>query len=128
MDDTGIAAVNRAHLGEDRPTDVISFSYDPLPGETARSGEILVNVEQACREGRRRGGASRELALYVVHGCLHLAGETDDTPAARARMRRHERAWLAKARAAGMTEELFEQKVKRRVEGRGSRERGFPRD
>ena len=110
MDDAGITAVNRAHLGHDRPTDVISFSYDPLPGETARSGEVLVNLEQARREGRRRSGPSRELALYIVHGCLHLAGETDDTPAARARMRRHERAWIEKARAAGLTEDLFERK------------------
>lgn len=95
-DDAGITAVNRTCFGTDRPTDVISFSYDPLPGEpeNVRTGEIIVNMERAMTEGDKRGGAGRELALYIAHGCDHLTGARDDTPAQRARMRQRETAWL----------------------------------
>ncbi|MEQ1893563.1 MAG: rRNA maturation RNAse YbeY, partial [Planctomycetota bacterium] len=45
---------------------------------------------------RRRGLLPRrELALYLVHGCLHLAGFDDLEPRARRRMRAAERAVLA---------------------------------
>jgi len=96
-DDSGIRQINRRHLARDAETDVLCFRYGPLPGEGHRStGEIVLNVERALREGRRRAGwsASRELALYLAHGCDHLAGADDATPAARARMRRRELRWL----------------------------------
>ena len=38
--------------------------------------------------------ADRELALYLAHGCDHLTGADDATPAGRARMRRRELGWL----------------------------------
>ena len=50
----------------------------------------------AAREGAKRGtGYSRELALYLVHGLLHAAGEDDLDPKARRRMRRREREVMA---------------------------------
>ena len=108
MDDAGIASVNCRHFRRRAPTDVISFRFDPLPGEEGRnSGDVLVNVERALEEGlrRQRGPAgwdfSRELALYLAHGCDHLAGAKDDTPAGRTRMRRRELRWLRKAPTGG---------------------------
>ena len=97
----GIRAVNRVHLGHDEVTDVISFRYDPVPGEAdACDGEILVNAERAVERAAQAGrwSASRELALYIAHGMDHLAGADDATPAERMRMRRRELRWL---RAAG---------------------------
>lgn len=94
-DDEGIRQTNRAFFGKDRPTDVISFRYDPVPGETGCSGDILVNVQCAVHEGPSHGGANAELALYIAHGFNHLSGATDDTPARRAAMRRRETQWLA---------------------------------
>lgn len=96
---SGIREVNCLHLGHDDSTDVISYSFDPLPGQSPRdaSGEIYINVELAQRVGTRFGGASRELALYIAHGCDHLSGEDDSTPDRRQRMRRRELRWLAEA-------------------------------
>ena len=34
VDNEGITQTNREYFGKNRPTDVISFRYDPVPGET----------------------------------------------------------------------------------------------
>ena len=95
-DDAGITQSNREFFGKDRTTDVISFRYDPIPGEKpAASGDLLVNVECAVRAGAAHDGPDAELALYIAHGVDHLAGADDDTPQKRAAMRRTETRWLA---------------------------------
>ena len=97
--DHGIREVNHLHLGHDYSTDVISYTFAPLPGQPTgeASGEIFVNAELARKVGSRFGGVNRELALYMAHGCDHLSGEDDHTPAKRQRMRRRELRWLAEA-------------------------------
>lgn len=97
LDDAGIASVNRAVLGHEGTTDVITQRYEPIPGEAGGLvGELFVNVALARRAAPRRTGwsADRELALYLAHGCDHLTGADDATPRERARMRRRELAWL----------------------------------
>jgi rRNA maturation RNase YbeY len=97
LDDAGIAEVNAAILSHEGATDVITQRYEPIPGEPdGLVGELFVNVERAAQIGARRAGwsADRELALYVAHGCDHLTGADDGTPAERAAMRRRELAWL----------------------------------
>jgi rRNA maturation RNase YbeY len=107
-DDAGIIAANRAVFGRDYVTDVISLAYPPMPGEAGASGELVINVELAAREGRRRaGGPDRELALYLAHGCDHLAGADDATPRQRATMRRRELGWLRAAAGAALIPGLF---------------------
>ena len=103
-DDAEIRQLNQRYLNSPEATDVLSFRYDPLPGEgELLTGEIIVNAERAQLEGnRRQWGASAELALYIAHACDHLAGETDDTEAARKRMRNRELRWLREARGAGL--------------------------
>lgn len=100
------AELNEAHLGHEGPTDVLSFSYPVIPagGGVGRSGEVIVNVAAALREAKARGIApATELALYCVHGVLHLAGEDDLEPAAKRRMRAREAQWVkAAARAPGL--------------------------
>lgn len=107
LDDDAIRDVKYDHFGHREVTDVVAVGYNPIPGETGgRHGEIMVNVEPALREGRRRQrGTSRatahddELALYIAHGCDHLCGGRDDTPRDRHAMRRRERRWLRAATA-----------------------------
>lgn len=95
MDDAGIASLNQRYLGSRAATDVLSFRYAiPCEDGPRASGEVAVNVDCALREGPRRGGASRELALYIAHGCNHLAGRTDRTREQQKRMRATERRWL----------------------------------
>jgi rRNA maturation RNase YbeY len=98
VDDEGITQANREYFGKNRPTDVISFRYDPVPGEdTVCSGDLLVNVDRVVQEGTARGNLNYELALYIAHGFDHLSGADDDTPEKRKKMRATETAWLHKA-------------------------------
>ncbi len=94
-DDDGITQPNREFFGKNRPTDVISFRYEPVPGEEeGATGDLIINVECAVREGSGREGADAELALYIAHGFDHLSGAEDNTPQKQAAMRRTETRWL----------------------------------
>ena len=89
---------NRELLGHEGTTDVITFSYfDGCTGycEDDVMVELILNPDAAIREGsKREGGYPRELALYIVHGMLHSAGEDDLDPVSRRRMRRREKECL----------------------------------
>lgn len=88
-DDEEIAQIHADFLGDATPTDVISFALDG-------AAELVVSVETAARCARERGHTVRaEVALYVVHGLLHLCGHDDKGVRARARMRAAERAVLS---------------------------------
>lgn len=79
VDDKGIQELNKEYLGRARPTDVISFRMWEGPFYKLHPellGDVVVNVAQAKRSGRQ---FKRELALYIVHGLLHLLGYVDDT-------------------------------------------------
>lgn len=95
-DHAGITEVNRRFLGRQGITDVISFHYAAVPGESsALEGDILVNAQQAQEASRRwHSSPDYELAVYITHGLLHLIGEDDRTPHGRRRMRRLEQAIL----------------------------------
>jgi probable rRNA maturation factor len=86
VDDAAIARLNAQYHHRQGPTDVLSFDY----GEGQR--ELVVSVERAVVQARRyRTTPGRELALYVVHGILHVHGYNDLTAAQRRRMRAAER-------------------------------------
>lgn len=90
--DAALARLHRRWLGDGTRTDVIGFD---LSDEHSQSGELYVSATCARRVAAQRGvEARRELALYLVHGALHLCGFDDIRPRARARMRRAERAVL----------------------------------
>jgi probable rRNA maturation factor len=79
VDDAAMAQLNRDHLGHHGPTDVLSFDLrDARNGKTAIDGEIVMSVDRAARQARQRGHTvEAELALYAVHGTLHLLGYND---------------------------------------------------
>jgi probable rRNA maturation factor len=94
--DATIAEVNERHLGHEGPTDVITFPLSG-PDEEVLAGELVVSVETAARMAAEAGVEGRaELALYVVHGLLHLCGHDDRTEAGAAEMRRLEAEALAR--------------------------------
>ena len=107
-DDEYIRKIKRQFFDIDCVTDVISFSSFPRPaGDKCRAAEIAVNVERACLEGGRRGGLDHEFALYLAHGCDHLAGHGDRTIKARQRMRRRELRWLGQATELNLLTGMF---------------------
>ncbi|GAC1463723.1 MAG: hypothetical protein NVSMB9_01500 [Isosphaeraceae bacterium] len=96
VDDATIQAINRRHLDHDWPTDVISFRLSE-PDETTLCGELVVSAETAAATAVGAGlNARDELALYIIHGLLHLCGHDDKADSDREAMRRREGEILAR--------------------------------
>jgi probable rRNA maturation factor len=98
--------LNRQYLDHDFPTDVLSFVLDHDPAASRLEGEIITSADYAAREAQRYGWTTDdELLLYVIHGCLHLAGHDDQTPEGRDAMLAAETRHLA---AFGLTHRFDE--------------------
>jgi probable rRNA maturation factor len=84
----GMARVHREFLGIPGPTDVITFPY----------GEIVVCASVAATRCVEFGHTvTEELALYCIHGLLHLAGHDDRNRSDAARMHRAQEKILKRA-------------------------------
>ncbi|MBO5668073.1 MAG: rRNA maturation RNase YbeY [Lentisphaeria bacterium] len=98
VNDRSMAAYNAELVGHEGTTDVITFSYFDGTEEYLENDtmiELIINPDAALREGSKRpGGYAWEMALYIVHGLLHSAGEDDLSPGPRRRMRRREKECL----------------------------------
>ena len=83
VDDAGSAELHEAHFDDSEPTDVMTFpdgSDDP-DSERCHLGDLAVGVEVAQRQASERGRPTGdELALYILHGVLHLLGYDDEHP------------------------------------------------
>ena len=125
VDEATIAELNRQHMEEEGPTDVLAFPIDdeymplgrqpdggpPAPENrepTTSAGPLLLgdivicpavaDRNAAANAGSRPGHLGRtsdELDLLVVHGLLHLLGHDHSSPAEAAAMREREEALLA---------------------------------
>jgi probable rRNA maturation factor len=93
VDNATIHALNKRYLQHDEPTDVLSF---PLSEGKRLAGELVIGAEVAREQAAERGhDVQAELALYVIHGLLHLCGYDDHEPADAEAMRARERHYLA---------------------------------
>jgi probable rRNA maturation factor len=93
VDDAQIQALNRDYRQQDRPTDVLSFPAhegDVCIGPEEASlylGDVIIALPTASAQAAEAGHpVADELALLVVHGCLHLLGYDHADEAERARM------------------------------------------
>lgn len=85
--DEAIARVHAEFLKDPEPTDVITFAH----------GEILISTETAIRQAAEHGHPpEREVALYLIHGLLHLNGHKDESPGDFAAMQRIQEEILAR--------------------------------
>ena len=82
VDEAVMTELNREHMGEDRPTDVLSFPLDGAVDDPF--GDNLIGD----------GSVEDELALLIVHGVLHVLGHDHAEPDETARMRAAEAALL----------------------------------
>ncbi|HEY5476853.1 MAG TPA: rRNA maturation RNase YbeY [Tepidiformaceae bacterium] len=79
-DDTEIRELNLQFLGNDEPTDVLSFpdaSDDFIEGgeEAPHLGDIAISLPTAERQAATIGHSlDAELAHLLVHGILHICG------------------------------------------------------
>ena len=114
-DQEKIRELNLVHLGEDEPTDVLSFPMLPDSGDEAESGtfvtppdgiahlgEVIVSYPQAVIQAEERGhSVQKEVATLVIHGVLHLLGYDHDEPEREGRMRAIESEVLARIEEKG---------------------------
>jgi probable rRNA maturation factor len=114
--DAELTELNRAHMGAEGPTDVLSFPllasesfpetgpFVTPPGSRVNLGDVVVSVERAAAQaaaglggqtGDVRWSAADELRLLVTHGTLHVCGWDHVEPADEAEMRALEQRLLA---------------------------------
>ncbi len=87
-DDAKILEVNRQYLQHDYYTDIITFDY--CEGDTLH-GDIFVSLDTVRSNAAEFGTTfDNELHRILIHGILHLCGQADKTPEARAEMTRKE--------------------------------------
>jgi probable rRNA maturation factor len=104
VDNPTIHTLNKRYLDHDEPTDVLSFPLSE-PGARKLSGELVIGAEVAQAQAQERGhDVQVELALYVIHGLLHLCGFDDKSDAAAAQMRERERHYLKQLGLPDITE------------------------
>jgi probable rRNA maturation factor len=93
VDNATIHRLNKQFLQHDEPTDVLSFPLGEGGGKL--SGELVVGVEVALASAQDGGhDVQAELALYVIHGLLHLCGYDDHEEDDILEMRLRERHYL----------------------------------
>lgn len=94
VDNVTIHRLNKQYLDHDEPTDVLSFPYSAANAKKLE-GELVLGVEVAQEQANERGhDVQAELALYVIHGLLHLCGYDDKSPVNEKQMRERERHYL----------------------------------
>jgi probable rRNA maturation factor len=94
VDNPTIHTLNKRYLDHDEPTDVLSFPLSE-PGAKRLAGELVIGAEVALAQARERGhDVQQELALYVIHGLLHLCGYDDKSDETAREMRGRERHYL----------------------------------
>jgi probable rRNA maturation factor len=100
-DDRELRRLNLQFLGQDCPTDVLSF---PSGGEGEFLGEMAISAERAAEQARAFSHSiEREISILMLHGLLHLTGL--DHEGDRGRMARAEKRWRkALGLAAGLIE------------------------
>jgi probable rRNA maturation factor len=83
-----IHGLNRTYRGQDKPTDVLSFAQEEVPGEgPLLLGDVVISTDTALRQarsGRRR--LADEVEWLLAHGVLHLLGYDDETEEGAAEM------------------------------------------
>jgi rRNA maturation RNase YbeY len=95
--DREMRRLNRSFLGEDRPTDVLSFPLaapgvgvgvgEGVGGSGGYLGDLAVSWPAVVRQAAEYGHpVETELALLLVHGLLHLVGHDHATASDEASM------------------------------------------
>ena len=89
-----IKSLNQKFLGRSYQTDVLSFDLRENKKDIL-IGEIIISIEMAIKNAQSFGNdLNNELALYIVHGILHLLGFDDHRPSDIKRMRKKEQQLL----------------------------------
>ena len=94
VDDKAIQELNARYRNKDIPTDFLSFpSGERLPTGTKLLGDVVISIEQAEMQAKKRGKSlDEEMESLLIHGILHLLGYDHERSRAEAKtMRKMER-------------------------------------
>jgi probable rRNA maturation factor len=91
VDADEMAALHVRFMGEEGPTDVLSFSQH---GDDGLIGDVVICPSVAAENNP---DVEQELRLLIVHGILHLLGHDHENENERAQM------WAKQERYTGMT-------------------------
>jgi probable rRNA maturation factor len=115
-DDRKIEALNRQYRDKARPTDVLSFHFEPMGAPAPLEagwllGDIVISLDTAARQAQgRKRPLDEEVRWLLAHGLLHLVGYDHAT----AEDKRVMVNWTQKlVRAAGAAPELVTSKTSR---------------
>lgn len=101
-----IRQLHKEYMGEDEPTDVLSFAMREKgpadapdfvfpAGDAAHLGEVIISYPQAELQAAEHGHSARkEVAILLIHGVLHLLGYDHDEPERQKKMQAREKAIL----------------------------------
>lgn len=117
---------NQQLVGHTGLTDVICFDYREaaMPGipeentvwedeESDAQVDLIVCPAAALLQADKRNiPYAKELALYVVHGLLHAAGNDDLVPALKRKMRRREKQTMDELEKIFDLQEIFPEPVR----------------
>lgn len=95
VSDNEIATLHQEYLNISGPTDVLTFDLSAAPSDSQAprglEGELVLSAETAMRCAlQNKHSPAAELALYAVHGLLHLLGMNDKDEQEAAKMHRLE--------------------------------------
>jgi probable rRNA maturation factor len=103
-----IQELNRNYRGQDRPTDVLSFSMTEQqeeeeltafigpPDGLLHLGEVIISYPQAEIQAKEQGHSlKKEMAILIVHGVLHILGYDHEKPELEPAMKAKEKEILA---------------------------------
>jgi len=98
FDEADARGLNRRDRGKDYATNILSYRYEPLPGEkSGLLGDLAICPAVVMREASAQGKPLRDhYAHLTVHGVLHLLGHDHETRAEAERMEALERRILAR--------------------------------
>lgn len=108
-DDATIQQLNSTYRGIDAPTDVLSFATADSPDDFVTPaelppylGDVIVSLPTALVQAAEHGQPTeQEVALLIVHGCLHLLGYDHGEDDERQRMWALQDEILARLKQAG---------------------------
>ena len=76
--DEEIRQLNKLHRNIDKPTDVLSFPLENLPGMPL--GSVVISTDTAKKGAEEFGhSVEDEIKLLFIHGMLHLLGYDHET-------------------------------------------------
>jgi probable rRNA maturation factor len=99
-----IKRLNKKYFKKGLPTDVIALGYSAkelacrfCSLEYSYLGDIIICPDIAMENAKKYGlGFDREIALYIIHGMLHLLGFSDTNAAKRNKMQKKQEEVLRK--------------------------------